>query len=65
MVKRAYGSIGVVLWVVFVHLIAPDVSYIRSLLAAIIGFTAISLIAIGIPSSIKPRSEKGEKTQNE
>ncbi len=63
--NKVYGFIGLVLWVTFVHLIAPDLSYVRSLLASVVGVAAICLIAMDVPKSIYARSEDGEKTQSE
>ncbi len=63
--KTGYGLASALLWVIFVYLIAPDISYFRSLLAAIIGGSAIWLIATEASRSINMRSEEKEPIQGE
>lgn len=66
MTKRAYGFMGTLLWVIFVDLIAPDIGYVRSLLAAVVGWMAIWLISTNFPNfSITARCDEGEKIQGE
>jgi hypothetical protein len=50
MTKWMYETLGMVLLVIFVCLMAPDISYVRSLLAAMTGWAAIWLIGRGASS---------------
>ena len=65
MTKRTYEILGMVLWVIFVHLIAPDIPYVRSLLAALVGWAAIWLIATGTSSANNESSGEAKKIQAE
>jgi hypothetical protein len=63
--KTGHGLISSLLWVIFVNLIAPDISFVRSLLASIIGGAAIWLLATEVSRSTNTRSEEKERIQGE
>ncbi|AFM22870.1 hypothetical protein Desti_0122 [Desulfomonile tiedjei DSM 6799] len=64
MTKWAYEFLGLVLWIIFVHLIAPDISHVRSLLASLIGYFAVCSIARAF-SARDSRVGEEEKPQSE
>jgi hypothetical protein len=58
--KRLGSFIGVTLWVIFVHIIAPDLSWWRSFLAGLIGLLAVIFLAAPAPLLFESISGKGE-----
>jgi hypothetical protein len=61
MTEWTYGFIGVILWVIFVHVIAPDLSYSRSLLASMVGVIAVMFLAIEASGIRKKKRQQNQK----
>jgi hypothetical protein len=58
--KKLVDLIGTVLWVLFVHIIAPDLSFVRSFFAIVVGWLAIQLIVLNTPYFIERLSREGK-----